>query len=333
MKVAIIGCGGISEIHSAAYQQIPGVQVVATADIRLDRAQKIAAPHSANAYPSLEALLASEKPDMADICVPSYLHKSIAVTCMQHGLHVLSEKPMALNLADAQAMADCAAQNGVFFMVAQVIRFWPEYVYLKKVYEEGTYGPLLQAFFSRTCGAPLWSWENWFTDPLRSGLAPFDLHVHDVDFIQYLLGKPVSVQSAAVDQPGLFISYIHSRYNYGNDILVEAEGGWYPGRVPFVANYRAVFANATLDYRNDALTLYEAGDAAPRTLDLASDASLGANINLSNTGAYYTEIAYFVKCVQEKTPPSVITPEQSVISIKTVLAEIESARTGQTLTV
>jgi predicted dehydrogenase len=333
MKVAIIGCGGISQVHSAAYQHIPDVQVVAAADIRLEYAQKTASLHGANAYSSLEALLANEKPDMADICVPSYLHKSIAMTCMQHGLHVLSEKPMALNLADAQALAGCATQNGVFFMVAQVIRFWPEYLYLKKVYEQGTYGPLLQAFFSRTCGAPLWAWENWYTDPQRSGLAPFDLHVHDADYIHYLLGKPVSVRSSAVDQPGLFISYIHSRYNYDNDALIEAEAGWYPGRVPFVATFRAVFANAVLDYRSDGLTLYEAGDAAPRKIDLASDVELGASINLSDTGAYYTEIAYFVKCLQEKTPPAVITPEQSVISLKMVLAEIASAKTGQTLAV
>ena len=333
MKVAIIGCGGIGQVHSAAYRQIPDVQVAAAADIRLGYAQKVAGLHGANAYPSLEALLADENPDMADICAPSYLHKSIAIACMERGLHVLCEKPMALNLADAQAMADCAARTGVFFMTAQVIRFWPEYVYLKNVYEQGIYGPLLQASFSRTGGAPLWAWDNWYIDPLRSGLAPFDLHVHDADYIHYLLGRPVSVQSAAVDQPGLFISTIHTWYHYHNDVLVEAEAGWYPGRVPFSATYRAVFANAVLDYRNDTLTLYEAGDVAPRKIDLASDVTMGASINLSNTGTYYTEIAYFVKCVQGKTPPSVVTPEQSVFSLKMVLAEIESAKNGQTIMV
>jgi predicted dehydrogenase len=333
MKVAIIGCGGIGQVHSAAYQQMPGVQVVAAADIRLEYAQKVADQHAAKAYPSLETLLANEKPDMADICVPTYLHASLAISCMQRGLHVLCEKPMALNLADAQAMADCAARNGVLFMVAQVIRFWPEYAYLKHVYDQGTYGPLLQASFSRTCGAPLWAWDGWYTDPQRSGLAPFDLHVHDADYINYLLGKPARVHSAAVDQPGLFISTIHTRYFFDNDALVEAEAGWYPGQVPFAATFRAVFAGAVLDYRNEALTLYEAGNVAPRKLDLAQGVAMGASINLTSTGAYTNECAYFVKCVQDKTPPTVITPQQSLISLKMVLTEIESAKTGQVLAV
>ena len=329
MKVAIIGCGGIGQVHSAAYLQVPGVQVVAAADIRQEYAQKVAERHSTKAYASLEALLANEKPDAADICVPTYLHKALSIQCMQHGLNVLCEKPMALNLADAQAMADCAAKSGVLLMVAQVIRFWPEYAYLKAIYDHGTYGRLQQATFSRTCGAPAWAWDGWYTDPARSGLAPFDLHVHDVDYIHYLLGRPAKVQSIALDKPRLFISYIRTRYSFDDDALVEAEAGWYPGQVPFAATFRAVFEGAVLDYNSEALTIYEAGKVAPRKVDAAAAMTMDANINLSNLGPYYNEIAYFIQCLHDRVPPSVVTPQQSVDSINLVTAEIESASTGR----
>lgn len=328
MKVAIIGAGGIGNVHGEAYLQIPGAQVVAVADIRLEHAQKLADKHSASAYPSLEELLEHEKPDMADVCVPSYLHKALSIQCMQHDLNVLCEKPMALSLVDAQAMADCAMQNGVMFMVAQVIRFWPEYAYLKQVVEKATYGRLVQASFTRTCGVPLWTWDNWYTDPLRSGLAPFDLHVHDADYVQYLLGRPSRVHSVAINQPEHTISYISTRYTFDQDVFVEAEAGWYPGLVPFVAKYRAVFESAVLDYNGETLTLYAAPNAAPCKVDVASGMTMGANINLSNLGPYYTEIAYFIQCLQDRVPPAVVTPQQSVDSIKLVTAEIESARTG-----
>jgi predicted dehydrogenase len=329
MKVAIVGAGGIGNVHGEAYLQVPGAQVTAVADIRMEKAQSLADKHAARAYPSLDALLEQEKPDMADVCVPSYLHKALAVQCMQHGLHVLCEKPMALSLADAQAMADCAGQNGVMFMVAQVIRFWPEYIYLKQLVDQGTYGRLVQVSFSRTCGAPLWSWENWYTDPARSGLAPFDLHVHDVDYVQYLLGRPAGVYSMAVNQPELNISHIRTRYIFNQDVFVEAEAGWYPGKVPFSAKYRAVFEGAVLDYNGETLTLYAAPSADPVKVDVALKMSMGANINLSNLGPYFSEIAYFARCQQDGVPPSVVTPQQSVDSIRLVTAEIESAKTGR----
>jgi predicted dehydrogenase len=333
MKIALIGAGGIGHVHSDGYLHIPGAEVTAVADIRFEKAQEVAGLHSARAYPSVELLLENEKPDMVDICTPTYTHADIAIRCMVQGLHTLCEKPMALNLADAEAMAACAHQNGVMLMIAQVIRFWPEYAYLKTVYDQGTYGRLLQVSFSRTGGAPLWSWENWFTDKARSGLAPFDLHIHDADYIHYLLGKPVKVQSMALDRPELFSSYIRTRYFYENDVLVDAEGGWYAGQIPFTATYRAVFERAVLEYRNDALLVYPAGETKPQKVDFTAGVEMGPSINLTSTGPYHTECAYFVKCVQDNTPPTVITPEQSVATLKTLLAEIESAKAGQTLIV
>jgi predicted dehydrogenase len=333
LTAAIIGAGGIGGAHSSAYQALPETRVIAVVDTRPEQAQKLALIHSAKAYFSIEDFLQHEKPDMVDICVPTFLHAEFAIRCADHGMHVLCEKPMAPDLEKAQAMLDAARQNGVFLMIAQVIRFWSEYAYLKQVYNEGTYGRLIQAWFSRLSGAPIWSWENWYLDPQRSGMAPFELHVHDTDFVHYMFGMPDRVQSAVAEDLSKYASYIRTRYHYTDrpELLVESEGGWWQGPVPFEATYRAIFEGATLDYDGQKISVYEPGSEQPRLVDMAAGVSLGSAINLDNLGGVYNEIAYFTACVREKRAPTVITPEQSLLSLKLLLTELESARLNRPL--
>jgi predicted dehydrogenase len=335
IKVALIGAGGIGGAHSNAYEKIPDARIVAVVDIRREHAEKLAAIHGANIYTSTDDLLASETIDMVDICTPSFTHPELAIQCIRHGLHVLVEKPIAYTLGDAQAMIEAVQHHGKLFMVAQVIRFWPEYICLKQVYGRGTYGDLVQAWFSRLSGAPLWAWDNWYVDPARSGLAPFELHIHDTDYIQYLLGKPDRVQSQAINQPAIFASFLKTQYFYDRlpGVIVEAEAGWWQGPVPFAATFRAVFERAVLVYDNEKLILYEADGGEAKIVDLASQVQMSSAINLQNTSGIYNEIAYFIECIKTGRAPTVITPEQSYISLKMLLTELESARTGTILTV
>jgi predicted dehydrogenase len=335
IKVGLIGAGGIGNAHSSAYEQMTEAKVTAVVDVRLENALKTAAVHGARAYTSVDEMLTKETLNMVDICTPSFVHQEMAVKGANHGLHVLCEKPIAYSLEDARAMIDAAQMNNVFLMIAQVIRFWPEYVYLKKVYDEGLYGKMVQAWFSRVCGAPMWAWDSWYVDPTRSGLAPLELHIHDVDYIHFLLGKPDSVYSVSVLQPEIYASFIKTQYFYDSlpGVLVEAEGGWWQGAVPFAATFRVIFEGAVLIYDGDKLTIYEAQAEDPKVVDFTSGVQMGSSINLKNTGGIYNEIAYFVECVRSVTPPAVITPEQSYLSLKLLLTELESAKTGKRLPV
>ena len=65
-------------------------------------------------------------------------------------------------------------------MVAHVLRWWREYVFLKDAIDSGRYGKLLSGHMARLGNTPKWSWDNWMRDPERSGLVPFDLHIHDL---------------------------------------------------------------------------------------------------------------------------------------------------------
>jgi predicted dehydrogenase len=332
IKVAIVGCGGIGKFHSTVYTLLPEAQVIAVADIRPEHAEKAAQPHGATVYTSMDDLFASEKPDVVDICTPTYLHADMAVRAMRQGYHVLCEKPLALQRKQALGVVTAAQRSGVIFMVAQVIRFWDEYAFLKKCLLEKTYGALKQAWFSRTGSAPMWSWDGWFLDEKRSGLAPFDLHIHDSDFIYYLLGKPQGVRSAWISEPGKpELSYLRTEYQYAGLGPVGAEGGWFPAPVPFVAAYRVVFENAVLDYRSDGRLMCYPQGAEPYPVPVGEAIKAPSSINIDSIRPYYNEIRYFLECVATGTKPSVVTPQESLASLEMLLAEVRSARTGKTV--
>lgn len=335
LQVALIGAGGIGSAHSSAYTRLTDAKITAVVDIRRDYAERLAVIHDANVYTSVAEMLSRESVNMVDICTPSFTHPAITIQCARNGQHVLVEKPLAYTRADAQAVLATVKENRVIFMVAQVIRFWNEYAFLKQIFESGTYGKLLQIWFSRTHGAPLWAWENWYVDPTRSGFSPFELHIHDVDYIHFLLGKPDQVRALALHRPEIYASFIKSQFIYDHlpGVIVEAEAGWWQGALSFTALFRAVFEKALLIYDNEKVTVYEGRDNAARVIDLTSEVKMTSSINLKDTSAIYNEIAYFVECVKTNQPPSIITPEQSFEVINTLLTELESARIGKILLV
>lgn len=329
VKVALIGAGGIGEAHSSAYSLLQSAKVTAVLDVRPERASLIAEKHGAHVYTTLEALFANEAPDMVDICTPTFTHKELAIESLKRGFHVLCEKPIAISMEDAEAMVAMAQQRRRKFMIAQVIRFWPEYVYLKQAFEKSTFGQLIHASFYRNSGAPLWAWDGWYVDPQRSGQAPYEMGIHDIDFIQYLLGKPDQISAVGNERADIHYSFLHTRMRYLTGLRVDAEAAWYNGPVPFSATYRAIFERGVLDYNGSQLMLYRTGASEGEKVDVAQKVSFASAINLPDAGPIYNEIAYFVDCVEKDVFPSVIKPKDSLESLHILLRALESAREGR----
>jgi predicted dehydrogenase len=330
VRVALIGAGSMGNAHSNAYREICNASVAAVVDVNIERARNIALIHGAHVYASVDEMLAEETVHMVDICTPTFTHKELVIQCADRGMHVMVEKPIAQTLEEAQAMLDAVHRNNVMFMVAQVLRFWPEYAYLKQAYDKGTFGRLVQAWFSRVCSAPVPDRDGWPSDPERSRLASFELHIHDLDFIFYLLGKPSAVSSVEINLPDICASYLKTQYQYKDlpGVVIEAEGGWWQGPIPFSASFRAVFEKAVLVYEREQLTLYEAGTSGPGKFDFVGGLPGSDVITLKSTNAFFNEIDYFIECVLTNTPPAVITPDQSYAVLEILNAELRSARSG-----
>jgi predicted dehydrogenase len=159
-------------------------------------------------------------------------------------------------------------------------------------------------------------------DASKSGSAALDLHIHDSDYVQYVFGMPKAVFSRAVGGPAKEFDHIVTQYVYDGDCVVTAEGGWSmtPG-FGFEMSFNIVLEKATISYdctRDPAFKVAPAeGDAF--TPEIASG------------DGYSNEIEHFVKAVAGESVPEIITPGQSVESLRLVLAEKQSATSGQSV--
>ena len=221
------------------------------------------------------------------------------------GIHVLCEKPVSLKSEDVERVYSTAHRMQVSFMVAHVLRFWPEYMLLKELYDTQKYGKLLSGYMSRVSQTPPWTWDNWMKDESRSGLVPFDLHIHDLDFMVYAFGKPEKVNSNRIKRPEQ--DCINAVYEYP-EFYIETESAWYAGAYPFAARYRFQFERAVVSFENDKCMIYEDnGQITDLTEGATGDTG---DINLPKSDAYGNEIRYFTDCVLEKKFPEVVKAEE-----------------------
>lgn len=270
-----------------------------------------------------EGLKASDC-SVVDICLPTDLHADAAIQSFERGCHVFCEKPIALDLNAAQTMVDAATASGRQLMVGHCIRFWPAYRELERLHRSREFGNLLSLSMSRMTGRPSYAIDGWVDDPKRCLGAALDLHIHDTDFLHHLLGTPRQVSSRGIqDRTGW--SSISTSYDY-EGLIVTAEGAWnLPSSWGFQMRYRAVFERGVVDFDS------RAGTALTVTLE-GEPPSEREPGDASRTG-YELELAYFFGQLDAGQPINISNGEQASRSLGIVLAEIESARTNQSITI
>ena len=318
-RVLLAGFGFMGKKHAEVYHLLPDACVVGVVDPRgEDLAESLRASQldGVPVFASLASAMEEVECSVVDICLPTDLHRSIALEAFAAGKHVFCEKPIALTTNDASAMTLAAHQADRQLMVGHCIRFWPEYIELKRIVDSGEHGPLLSLSLSRRTGRPGYSIGDWVNKPDRCLGAALDLHIHDTDFLLHLLGAPEAVFSQGLrDETGW--SSISTQYHYEGRI-VTADGAWnYPANWGFQMRYTAVFERAVLDFDSRSVLTLAAGESGPVTLSMPPH------------DGYYHELAYFIGCLERGEPVSVSTGEQASASLDLVLAEIESAATGK----
>lgn len=308
LKVGLVGAGGISKAHIPAWEAMECTDLVALCDIR---SEQLTDYSDKRCYTGFDEMLSKEELDILDICLPTYLHADFAVKAMEKGIHVICEKPISLNAEDIERLYGVAEQNNVNFMVAQVLRFWREYSFIKELHDSKKYGKLISGYMSRLSGKPKWSWDDWMGDENRSGLVPFDLHIHDLDFIVYAFGKPNQVNSNRVKRPEQ--DCINAVYEF-DDFYIETESAWYAGVYPFTAKYRFQFEKAVVAYEKGQCMIYESnGNITDLSMEATGDTG---SINLPKSDAYAEEIQYFTNCVLQHRFPDKVKAEELKLVIE-----------------
>ena len=327
IKVGLIGCGFMGGMHSACYAALAGlgVKVTAVADVRRDYAEKLAG--DAEIYATGMELIEKADVDVVDICLPTHLHAAHAVAAMKAGKNVFVEKPIAFKDEDMELILATEKETGAKVQVGQVIRQWTEYVWLKKAVDAGTFGKIQHAMFRRLSSRPEWAWEGWLHQVDKSGGVAVDMHVHDVDFVRYILGEPDVVKAHAHRDADGVIQQINAVYGYGDKVSVAVESGWdYPADFPFTADFRVKFDKATVIGGGGVVNVYPVGGAAYQAEleeEFQGDNDIGGNV--SSLGGYYNELKYFVEGLQGKNDLSVATVSEAIKSVQLVKREVEAA--------
>lgn len=279
IKVALIGYGGMARVHHVSYRRLQAegfpVSLVAVCEKDKERVrQKIVInlgvedeplDERVNVYADVDTLLANEDFDMADICLPTFLHKECAIKLLRAGKHVLCEKPLALSSADVAEIIAAAREEGRILMAAHCLRVEAAYICLREIVEKNTLGALRYITMQRLSTYPRWGAH--FNDIPRTGGNFLDMHIHDVDFLQHLYGMPRSVNCAVWENPP-HAQLASSQLHYdGFSAMIEAI--WDEAYEGFADGYRATFEGGTVVYADGRVTVYPNGAKSfhPHMLD------------------------------------------------------------------
>jgi len=309
--VAVIGTGFMGAQHLEIWHSLGARLIVCSTDEQTGTA--LAKQYAAPFYGDYLAMMDEQKPDAVSICLPTALHYDAVKAALSRGIAVLCEKPFTAATSEAEELCRMARERGVLLMVGHPLRFGKAYAYLRACIRDGCFGMLTQLDLYRHSTVPGWSVGGWLLDPSKSGGALKDLHIHETDIINHLLGLPESVCTVGS------LRQCATVYRYADGLGVTASAGWRNVRdLPFMSGYDAVFEHAVVRCEGTNVRLYtDDGVRDPITEETFPDFMNGQS-SLEN------EITYFAKCLAEGNEPAVCLPESTVDTMRLGDAELAS---------
>jgi len=324
VKVLVAGTGFICRVeHLPALSKMPDVEIVGIVSRNLNRARSLAEKyHIRNYYSDYVEALEKSNADAVDVVWPTYLHKWAVIEAFKYGKHVIVEKPIALKLKDADEIIHEAKKAHVKFMVAHCLRYWPEYVTIKRIIDSGEMGEPRVARAYRLSEYPPWSPELWHRSMSKSGGVIVDLSIHDIDYLRWLMGEVDMVFARGGiygTHGGDAIDYAHILLRFKNEAIAYVEGSWIMPKGYGLYTYFELASTKgllTVEPRAVAsVTIYKP-DGGRQELIPHSD------------NAYYLELRAFIDSIKKDIEPP-ISGEEARKSLEVALAAIKSIYTGE----
>ncbi len=336
VKVGIVGSRFISSIHADALARCAAAELFAVASPTGDHAERFAErhgiPHHLTDY---EKMLEMDEIDMVVIGAPNDLHCPITVDAARAGKHVVCEKPLCLNLAEADRMIAACREAGVQLMYAEELCFAPKYVRLKQLLDSGALGTPVLLKQSEKHDGPHAD-HFWDVDRAGGGVT-MDMGCHAIEFFRWMLGRPAITSVYA--QMG---TYVHGDRTRGDDnavIILEFEGGvmavaeesW--TKLGGMDDRAEVHGSRGVAYADllhgNAIETYSAVgyDYAVEKAGTTTGWSFTIYEEAWNYG-FPQEFEHFVSCVRDGTPASV-TGEDGRAVLEAIFAAYASAGSGR----
>ncbi|MHB8581060.1 MAG: Gfo/Idh/MocA family protein [Ignavibacteriaceae bacterium] len=306
IRIGLVGTGYISGVHALAAKEVENVSITSVFSRDKKRVKKFAEKFGIpNYFDNYDSFLDSNI-DAVIICLPTPLHKDYSIEALNRSKHVLCEKPMALNIDDGIEMKNTAEKTGRVLMVAHVLRFWPEYVIVKKILEDGLVGNIRKVITYRFASLPEWSSNNWLLDQNKSGGVPVDLQLHDIDFIFWLLGEPKKYYSVGICNPDGLIVNSSAIFQYENATAIAEAGYILAKDFRFEMGFKIITDSVIFDYYNlrEPTLLIEKAGKTPEA------------VQFEYSNSYSKQISYFVECIIQNNQPEQIKLSDAIKSLQ-----------------
>jgi len=336
VRIGIIGCGSIAQsAHLPAIARLPGiVRLVAAADLNEEAARKAAAPFGADWYTDYRQILARADVDMVVLCTPEFAHREQVEAAAAAGKHILSEKPMAKTVAEADAMIEAARRAGVRLMIGHSRRFTGRYQEVRRAIDAGDIGEVrVVRENERRSRPPLdrtsstyWNPQHWTGDPRFSVGAILTNGIHEADLLRWFAGaEPVRVFAEhKITRPGNQVpDFITFTVNFANGAVASAEvSNCLPPGYP---SYHQLEVHGT---RGALRSKDHDQQALARFRDEGEDHPDSYRLLLHVQDAYVSELSQFVDAWRRDQPVP-LPAEEARAALRLALAADESARTGR----
>ncbi|WP_339315265.1 Gfo/Idh/MocA family oxidoreductase [Paenibacillus sp. FSL R10-2734] len=266
LGVAIIGCGAIFPLHAKAISAIKDVSLLTVVDIDADKAARAGIEYTCHATDDYREILNDDRIDVVHLCTPHYLHAEMAVDLLRAGKHVLTEKPIAVDLPSAMRMLEAAEQSTGQLGVVFQNRYNDTSIYIKKSIDSGALGKL-------RCMKGVVTWhrsESYYKDSnwrgrwsTEGGGVLINQTIHTLDLLQWYGGEITSVKGSittdVLDGVIEVEDTAHACINFANNVR-----GLYYGTNTYLEDspveLELVFEEGTLNLRRDCLYLWKEGE-------------------------------------------------------------------------
>ena len=353
LRVALVGCGKVANIHAAALRSLPDVEFVAVCDVSAERADAFAAKYGVRPFTDLGTMLRDARQDVLIIGTPHPLHAEAAIRAAEAGVHVLVEKPLAANLADCDAMLAAARKSGVTLGAISQRRFYEPVLRMKRAIDEGKIGaPALGVFIQ-------YSWRDaayYRSDPWRGkwdtegGGVLVNQSPHQLDILLWLMGPALEVSGywANLNHPTVEVddtAVASIRFKNGGVGSIITSLSQKPGIYTKVHIHGTSGASVGVETDRGATFIAGVSEIAePPLTDLwtvpgeegqlagfqASDRAAFARVN-ATTHYHALQIADFLAAVRENRPP-LVTGEAGRDVVELFSAIYQSSRERRAVT-
>ena len=321
--MGIIGANLYGQIYGQTFARQTRAKLAGLVSAKGDRKSQLAAQLGVKQYDNLPQMLDDAQLDILCVCSATSEHAEHTVLAAAAGVNVICDRPIAMTVEEASRMEASIAEAKVIFMVGHVLRFWPEYVVAQELLSSGELGQVLSVSASRVSGTLSPPWQQRLLDP-KLGLGALEALIHDLDYLGWILGTPVSVYAHGIEASSGAWGQMQSLLKFGNGGQAQAESSYLvPLAFPLSMYLRVLAEKGTLVFEfRGALS-----DRGTSTRNLMVTRVNGAPevLQVPAGDAYANQIGYFLRCIETAQQPELGSAEQATEALRSLLAIVRSA--------